>query len=100
MNAVCLMYGSINFLLNDAWLKEIVKISLQDQFKQIWLEHVQNNSKTLNYRLFKDKLEFENYFDILEDRDLFTFCHSHVKGKTGFVIYVIHKILETSSTIY
>ena len=69
------MYGSINFFLNDAWLKEIVKISLQDQFKQIWLEHVQNNSKTLNYRLFKDKLEFENYFDILENRDLFTFCH-------------------------
>jgi preprotein translocase subunit Sss1 len=22
------------------------------------------------------------------------------KGKTGFVIYVIHKILETNSTIY
>ena len=36
---------------------------------------IQNNSKTLNYRLFKDKLEFEKYFDILEDRDLFTFCH-------------------------
>ena len=47
------------------------KNSLQDQFRQTWLENIQNNSKTLNYRLFKDKLEFENYFDILED----TFCH-------------------------
>ena len=62
-----------NFL-NDVWLKEIVKNSLQDQFKQTWLENIQNNSKTLNYRLFKDKLELEKYFDILEDRDLFTFC--------------------------
>ena len=52
-----------------------MKNSLQDQFKQTWLENIQNNSKTLNYRLFKDKLEFDKYFDILEDRDLFTFCH-------------------------
>ena len=51
------------------------KNSLQDQFKQTWIENIQNNSKTLNYRLFKDNLEFENYFDILEDRDLFIFCH-------------------------
>ena len=51
------------------------KNSLQDQFQQTWLENIQNNSKTLNYRSFKDKLEFENYFDMLEDRDLFTFCH-------------------------
>ena len=28
--------------------------SLQDHFKQTWLENIQNNSKTLNYRLFKD----------------------------------------------
>jgi hypothetical protein len=40
-----------NFL-NDVWLKEIVK----DQFKQTWLENIQKNSKTLNCRLFKDKL--------------------------------------------
>ena len=36
---------------------------------------IQNNSKTLNYILFKDKLEFEKYFDILEDRNLYKFCH-------------------------
>ena len=48
--------------------------SLQDQFKQTWLENIQKNSKTLNCRLFKDKLEFENYFDILEDRDISIFC--------------------------
>jgi hypothetical protein len=49
--------------------------SLQDQFKQTWLENIQKNSKTLNCRLFKDKLEFENYFDIFEDRDISIFCH-------------------------
>ena len=67
-------------------------------------------TSTANYRLLKDKLEFEKYFDILEDIDIFTFCHfrtvnhklpiKHGRWKTGFVIYVIHKILETSSTIY
>jgi hypothetical protein len=99
-----------NFL-NDVWLKEIVK----DQFKQTWLENIQKNSKTLNCRLFKDKLEFENYFDILEDRDISTFCHfrtvnhklpieygrwNNIQRENWFVIYVIHKILETNSTIY
>ena len=43
--------------VNDVWLKEIVKNSLQDQFKQTWLENIQNNSKTLSRKLFKDKLE-------------------------------------------
>jgi hypothetical protein len=30
--------------------------------------------KTLNYHLLKNKFEFENYFNILNDRDIFTFC--------------------------
>jgi hypothetical protein len=30
--------------------------------------------KTLNYRIFRNKFEFENYFNILDDRDIFTFC--------------------------
>ena len=39
----------------------------QVEFKKTWLENIQNNSKTLNYRFFKDKLEFHKYFDILEE---------------------------------
>jgi hypothetical protein len=30
----------------------------QVEFKKTWLENIQNNSKTLNYRFFKNKLEF------------------------------------------
>ena len=39
----------------------------QVEFKKKWLENIQNNSKTLNYRFFKNKLEFHKYFDILEE---------------------------------
>jgi hypothetical protein len=31
-------------------------------------------TKTINYRLFKDNFEFENYFNILEDKDIYTLC--------------------------
>jgi hypothetical protein len=27
-----------------------------------------------NYRIFKNKIEFENYLNILDDRDIFPFC--------------------------
>jgi hypothetical protein len=39
-----------------------------------WFSHTYERP-TLNYRLFKNKFEFENYFNILDDRDIFTFCH-------------------------
>ena len=28
----------------------------------------------LNYRIFKENFEFENYFRILEDKDIYTLC--------------------------
>jgi hypothetical protein len=30
--------------------------------------------QTLNYRLFKENFEFENYFRVLEDKDIYTLC--------------------------
>jgi hypothetical protein len=35
--------------------------SLKDQLQQKWHSEFQNSSKTSNYRLYKDKLEFEKY---------------------------------------
>jgi hypothetical protein len=55
-------------------VKNSVKTCLQDQFQQTWHANIDTGSKTLNYRLFKNKFEFENYFNILDDRDIFTFC--------------------------
>ena len=62
------------YFLNVTWLKLLVKTCLQDQFKQTWYSNIQNRCKTLNYRLFKDNFCFEKYFDILDNRDIFTFC--------------------------
>ena len=50
--------------ISDVWLKACIKIRLQDQFQQTWQETVQNSSKALNYRIFKETFIFENYFDI------------------------------------
>jgi hypothetical protein len=36
--------------------------------------NLENSSKALNYRLYKQIFEFENYFNILENKDIFTFC--------------------------
>lgn len=56
------------------WLKRIVKITLEDQFTQTWFSSVEASAKTLNYRLFKESLKTEKYFDVLNDKDGFTFC--------------------------
>jgi hypothetical protein len=37
-----------------------------------WHANIDTGLKTLNYRLFKNKFEFENYLNILDDRDIFT----------------------------
>ena len=60
--------------INEIWLKTVVRTSLQDQFKQTWYSDIQTNSKTLNYRLFKELFGFEKYLDILETRDIYTLC--------------------------
>ena len=65
----------IQYFISEECLKISVKTCLQDQFQQTWHADIDTGSKTLNYRLFKNKFEFKNYFNILDDRDIFTFCH-------------------------
>ena len=65
--------------------------------------------------MFKGELKFENYLDILEDKDKFTFCRFRTSNhrlpvevgrwkklleKTGSVIYVQEENWETSITIF
>ena len=65
--------------------------------------------------LFKGELKFENYLDILEDKDKFTLCRFRTRNhrlpveverwkklleKTGSVIYVQEENWETSITIF
>jgi hypothetical protein len=42
--------------------------------KQIWNSSIETSPKGGNYKLFKWELKFENYLDILEDKDKFTLC--------------------------
>ena len=55
--------------ISEVWLKFNIKMKLHDQFQQTWRETLQNCSKTLNYRIFK-----EQYFDILDEKDFSTLC--------------------------
>jgi hypothetical protein len=48
--------------ISEQWLKNSVKTCLQDQLYQTWHANIDTGSKTLNYRLFKNKFEFDIYF--------------------------------------
>jgi hypothetical protein len=50
----------------------VLRNRLHEQFTQEWHSLIQNSPKDINYRLFKDNFEFENYFNILEDKDIYT----------------------------
>jgi len=71
---------SFDLSAGDRFTKVIVSlrslsISLRArQFKQIWNSSIETSSKGGNYKLFKGELKFENYLDILEDKDKFTLC--------------------------
>ena len=67
------VWTSQNFGTSD-WLLESIKQRLQDHFIQYWYTTIENSSKAINYRIFKDKFEFEQYFNILIDKDIYTFC--------------------------
>ena len=58
---------------NSDWLTAALKLRLTDQFQQHWLSQIEDSSKALNYRLFKSSLVFENFLNVLEDKDIFTF---------------------------
>ena len=60
--------------VNHTWIKAQIKQSLIDQFRQVWNEEIQTSPKTINYRLFKDTLELEKYFNILDKKNYIIFC--------------------------
>ena len=75
LNESGLSYVWLNqYFISEQWLKNFWKTCLQDQFYKTWHANIDTGSKTLNYRLFKNRFEFENYFNILDDRDIFTLC--------------------------
>ena len=113
LNECGLSYVWLNqYFISEQWLKNSVKTCLQDQFYQTWHANIDTGSKTLNYRLFKNKFEFENYLNILDDRDIFTFCRFRLnnhklpveygrwKTYLGNSEFVTQQILEMSSIIY
>ena len=65
-------FQSVNF--NNEWVIAYVKLRLRDNFLQEWNSNLENSPKALNYRLYKQIFQFENYFNILENKDIFTFC--------------------------
>ena len=68
------VFHKIQYFICEKCLKSSVKACLQDQFRQTWHANIDTDPKTLNYCLFRNGIEFENYFNILDDRDIFTFC--------------------------
>ncbi len=62
-----------NFI-NNGWLCNSVKQILTDQFNQTWISCVQNSPKGLNYRIFKEKLEFEDYLKVLDQKHAIDLC--------------------------
>ena len=69
---------------NQLWLQQsnvpcsiskTIKAKLNDMFCGEWKDLVFNSSKCLNYRIFKQELKLEPYFDILPDDLSTAFCH-------------------------
>ena len=49
--------------ITDIWLKQVIKVRLQDQFRQLWLSTLYSSPKGLKYRIFKE-MEQESYADL------------------------------------
>ena len=64
--------------ISKKWLGNVVKMNLIDQSKQTWSTSVDNSPKALNYRLCKKGVSFENYFEILKDKNLFLLCRFRI----------------------
>jgi hypothetical protein len=58
---------------NCNWLISSIKLRLHDQCKQGWYSLIEHSPKALNYRIFKKKIEFENYCRILEEKDIYIY---------------------------
>jgi hypothetical protein len=54
------IFQNINF--NTEWVIAYVKLRLRDHLLQEWNSNLENSPKALNYGLYKQIFEFENYF--------------------------------------
>ena len=55
--------------ISDIRLKQVMHVRLQDQLRQFWLSTLDDSPKGLTYRIFKQTLEYQSYFNILKDKD-------------------------------
>ena len=60
--------------VNTKWLKELIKQILNDQYLQTLFSDMHNSSKASNYKLFKENCEFEEYLDILNNKERIVLC--------------------------
>lgn len=67
------IWDTQNFI-SPSWLYSSVKQCIIDQFNQEWISYVQNSPKALNYRLFKENFEFENYLNVLDHKKAINMC--------------------------
>ena len=56
------------------WLRLTNIRNLQAQFEQYWHSLLDDPSKAINYRLFKDYFGMEVYFDILDNQNVVELC--------------------------
>ena len=77
MNVDLLTYGILKTfyrLIDERWNKENINQCLWEQFQRNWNDDLQTCSKAINYRIFKDTFGFEDYFNILDEKDFFLVC--------------------------
>lgn len=60
------------------WLVSFIKLRLKDQFQQAWHSSPENSSKALNYKLFKDIFETDDYLEIAEKTFSFEMCRFRI----------------------
>ena len=68
------IWNSQNFI-NERWFKETNNQCLWDQFQRNWNDDRQTCSNTSNHRILKDSFGFEDYFNILDEKDFLIFCN-------------------------
>jgi hypothetical protein len=59
-------------------LVSFIKLPLKDQFQQAWHSSLENSSKALNYKLFKDIFETDDYLEIPEKKISVEMCRFRI----------------------
>jgi hypothetical protein len=54
--------------LSVKWLSQQIKTRQNDQYLQTWRNNISQSSRGNTYELFKEKLNFENYFNIIPEK--------------------------------